>query len=443
MQVTDGADHEAWPRPAIAWYAVAILVVAFIFSFIDRIIISLLVTPLKQDLGLSDGDIGLLAGPAFAVFYTLVGIPIGRLADRRSRRALISVGIALWSVMTAACGLARNFGELFLARVGVGVGEAALSPAAYSMIADLFPRERLGRAVGVYQAGAFFGAGLAFLAGGLVIRAVTTADGGFSVPLLGELRPWQVVFIAVGLPGILVSALMWTVAEPRRRGARPASAMPFAQVLRFMAGNWRVYGLHFTGFALLAMPITVIATWSPAYFGRVLGYTPPQAGLTLGLILLTLSPLGVYLGGWVADLLQQRGYRDGTLRVGLAAAVPLLPVSVMATLNTAPELGVVLFCPLIFLASLSMAVAPAALQVVTPNPLRAQVSATWMLVLNLITAVLGAWAVGFLTDNLFGDEMAVGRSMALVNGISIPLAAIALWFARRPFAAASEASAGA
>ena len=165
----NGISDQPWPSSGKAWYAVGILVIAFIFSFVDRIIIALLVEPIKRDLGVSDFGIGMLQGLAFAVFYALVGIPIGRWADRRSRRWIIGVGIFLRSVMTATCGLARNFWHLFLARVGVGVGQAALSPAAYSMIADYFPKEKLGRALGVYQAGAFVGAGIAFLVGGLVI----------------------------------------------------------------------------------------------------------------------------------------------------------------------------------------------------------------------------------------------------------------------------------
>ncbi len=440
----DPTTSAPWPRPAIAWYTVIVLVIAFIFSFVDRIILSLLVGPLKSDLGLSDAQFGLLAGPAFAVFYALVGIPIGRLADRHSRRLIISVGIFLWSLMTAVCGLARSFFELFLARVGVGVGEATLSPAAYSMIADLFPREKLGRALGVYQAGAFFGAGLAFLAGGLVIRMVATDAGGHALPFIGDVRSWQLVFFIVGLPGILVAALMWTVPEPQRRG-RPVLGhvpMAFAEVLGYMARHRGVYVLHFIGFSLLAMPITTVAVWSPAYFGRVLGYTPPQAGLTLGLILLVLSPLGVYLGGWLADLLQQRGRRDATLRVALLSSALLLPTLLAATLNTDPARAVLLFAPFVFCASLTMAVAPAALQVVTPNALRAQVSAMWMLVLNLVTALFGAWVVGHVTDAVFADPQAVGRSMALVNGISVPLGALALWLARRPFQALAATHAG-
>ncbi|MEZ5565034.1 MAG: MFS transporter [Gammaproteobacteria bacterium] len=428
-----------WPPAGVAWYVVVILVIAFIFSFVDRIIIAMLVEPLKQDLGLTDTQIGWLQGLAFAVFYALVGLPIGRLADRRSRRAIIGWGIFLWSIMTAVCGLARNFLELFLARVGVGVGQAALSPAAYSMIADYFPRDKLGRAIGVYQAGAFFGAGLSFLLGGLVIQAVTGV-GALSLTLIGEVRPWQVVFFIVGLPGVLVALLMLTVREPVRRGklAGHDDGIPLRAVISYSLARWRVFVLHFIGFSLLAVPFTTIVTWAFTYFMRVLVMTPPQAALRLGGILVLMSPLGVYAGGWLGDLLQRRGYRDAPLRVALFAAAGLLPLSAIATTVNNPGVVLALFVPLVFFASLSMAMAPAALQMVAPNQMRAQISATWMLVLNLVTAGVGPTAVGMITDHVFGNPMAVGQSMALVNCISVPLAALALWAALAPFRQAAE-----
>lgn len=437
------ATTAPWPSSGVAWYVVVILVIAFIFSFIDRIIIAMLVEPLKADLGLTDTQIGWLQGLAFAVFYATVGLPIGRMADRFSRRAIIGWGIALWSLMTAVCGLARNFLELFLARVGVGVGEAALSPAAYSMIADYFPREKLGRAIGVYQAGAFFGAGLSFLVGGLVIQAVTKA-GDLSLPLVGSVQPWQAVFFIVGLPGLLVALLMFTVREPVRRGkmAGHAAGIPLGTVIRYAMERWRVFVLHFVGFALLAVPITTIVTWAFAYFTRVLAFTPPQAALRLGGILVILSPLGVYAGGWLADVLQRRGHHDAPLRVALIAAAGLLPLSALATTLTDPGLVLALFGPFVFFASLSMAMAPAALQLVAPNQMRAQISATWMLVLNLVTAGVGPTAVGMITDSVFGDPQAVGQSMALVNCISVPVAALALWAALAPFRKAASEQAG-
>jgi MFS family permease len=323
------------------------------------------------------------------------------------------------------------------------VGEAALSPAAYSMIADYFPREKLGRATGVYQAGAFFGAGLSFLVGGLVIQAVGQA-GDVVLPLLGAVRPWQLVFFVVGLPGVLVSLAMLTVREPPRRGrlAAGAGGIPLRDVVGYALQRWRVFVLHFAGFALLAVPITTILTWCFAWFVRVLQFKPPQAGLTLGLILITLSPLGVYAGGWLADWLQKRGHRDGTLRVGLGAAAGLFPLAVLTTTVSSPQAAVLLMGPFVFFASLSMAVAPAAQQVVAPNQMRAQISATWMLVLNLVTAGIGPTAVGLITDLVFADPMAVGYSMALVNGVSVPLGALALWAALGPFRLAAGEQAG-
>ncbi len=430
------ASQLPWPGAGRAWYAVAILFVAVIFSFIDRIILSLLVEPIKADLGLSDTDFAWLLGIAFAVFFALFGLPIARWADRYSRRAIIASGIFLWSAMTVACGLAGSFWELFFARVGVAMGEAALAPAAYSMISDLFMRERLGRALGVYQAGAFIGAGAALLAGGIVIGLIS-GSGTQLVPVLGAVQPWQLVFVVVGLPGVVVALLMFTVPEPVRRGpvAGPAVMSPGA-VVRFAAARWRVYGLHFVGFALLAVPITTTLTWAPVYFARVLGFALPEVGLTLGLIVVLLSPAGVYAGGWLADALLKRGYRDATHRVGLGAAALLLPLCLLATTGNDRSVAVMMFAPLTFCASLSLACAPAALQVVTPGPMRAQISAAWMLCLNVITAIAGPTAVGLIADQVFGDRMAVGWSLALVNGVSVPLAALALWLGRRPYAAA-------
>ena len=256
--------------------------------------------------------------------------------------------------------------------------------------------------------------------------------------MLGAIRPWQVVSFVVGLPGVLVAILMLTVEEPARRGkmAGHDKGIPVAELLAYVRRHRRFFLAHFCGFSLLAVPITTILTWSPAYFGRVLGYSPPEAGLTLGLILILLSPAGVYFGGWMTDTLQKRGYVDAPLRIGIAAAILLLPLAFLATTGSDPDLAVIVFCPFIFCASVSMAIAPVTLQIVVPNQMRAQISATWMLVMNIVTALIGPTGVGIITQYVFGDDQAVGYSLALVNCVSVPLAALILWSGLKPFRAA-------
>ena len=423
-----------WPNPVIGWYAVAILLVAMVFSFIDRIVIALLVEPIKADLGLSDTQIGFLQGFAFALFYTLVGLPIGRLADRHSRRLIVGVGIFLWSVMTAVCGLARSFWQLFLARVGVGVGEATLSPSAYSMISDYFPRERLGRAIGVYQSGGIVGAGLAFLVGGAVIQWISTLDT-LSFPMVGTLQPWQLTFMTVGLPGVLVAMLMFTVKEPVRRGVlgdQPA-VIPVREVTRYVTTRWRAFGLHFVGFALLSTPIAIAFTWAPTMFIRKFGYSAPDVAYGLGLLLLIFASTGTVFGGWLCDALKRRGYEDATLRVGIIAVIALLPLSIATSLVNDDLIVIILFCPYLFFATLAVAAAPAAIQLITPNQMRAQISAAWMLFLNLLSATAGPTAVGIYTDYIFKSDDAISYSMALANVLALPLSGLCLWLGLRPF----------
>ena len=201
-----------------AWYAVGVLMLLYVCSFADRQILSLLVAPIKRDFGMSNTQIGLLQGLAFAILYTTLGLPLGWLADRMSRRRIIAFGVFFWSLAATACGMAANATQLFLARVGVGVGEATLSPSAYSLITDYFKPEKLGRAFGIYNMGITIGSGVALIAGGLVVSWVSTAGESFTLPIVGTVRAWQMVFIVTGAPGLLLCLLMFTVPEPPRRG---------------------------------------------------------------------------------------------------------------------------------------------------------------------------------------------------------------------------------
>ena len=317
-------EKSSWPSEPAAWYTVGLLFVAYTFSFVDRFILTLLIEPIKQDFNLSDTGVSLLIGFAFVIFYTFLGIPIGRLADRVNRRNLIVAGITLWSCMTALCGMARGFGSLFVARIGVGVGEAALSPAAYSMIADLFPPKKLGKALSVYTAGAFVGVGLALIVGGLVVGSVTSSPE-MVLPIIGTIRSWQAPFFIVGLPGLLVAALMYTVREPERRENKLNSiegdheAVTLKEAFAYIGLRWKVYLAHFFGFALLGVSSNVLFVWGPHILMRSFGLPIGEAGASIGIIVLTFGTMGLLAGGIMSDRLLKLGYLDNGMRVGILA----------------------------------------------------------------------------------------------------------------------------
>ena len=224
-----------WPPGARAWYVTAILTALYTLAFIDRQVLGLVLEPIRRHLLLTDTQASLLAGSAFALFYVTLGLPLGQLADRANRRNLIAAGVLLWSLMTAACGLASSFWQLFAARVGVGIGEAALSPAALSMISDYFPPERRARPLATYTLALAIGSGLAYLVGGSISAAVAGMPD-FRIPFIGHVEAWQATFITVGAPGIVFALLVLTIREPLRRGVRTsrpaltATAPPVASV---------------------------------------------------------------------------------------------------------------------------------------------------------------------------------------------------------------------
>ncbi|MBL8631225.1 MAG: MFS transporter, partial [Rhodospirillaceae bacterium] len=228
--VVPAADTQDYPPESYAWYVVGVLVLAYTVSYIDRTILTLMVKPIRETLQISDVQISLLHGLAFAIFYTVLGVPIGWLADRVNRTKVIAVGIFVWSLMTAACGLSRSFWQMFMARVGVGVGEAALSPAAYSLLNDYFKADRRTLAISIYATGVYIGSGLALIVGGGVIAVTPSLE----LPFVGHMEPWQVVFLAVGLPGLVVAVLMKTVKEPLRRGVLKNAQTTVGDTLAFV-----------------------------------------------------------------------------------------------------------------------------------------------------------------------------------------------------------------
>ena len=430
-------DTSPYPSPAAAWYVVAVFMLAYTFSYLDRSILTLMVAPIRASLGISDTQLSLLHGLAFAIFYTLLGIPIGRLADRHNRVRIMAVGVFFWSLMTALCGLARNFTQMFLFRVGVGVGEAALSPSAYSIIADYFPPQRLPYAMSVYTAALYVGSGLALIAGGTLIGMVQPME----LPIVGHMEPWQLVFLWVGLPGLLVVLLLGTVKEPVRRGVLQRDGgpvMPLRVVIRYIVNRRGAYGLMMAGYASLGLAYNGVSAWVPTYFIRVHHWTAKDAGLRFGLMLAIVGTVGILSGGALAAWLKGRGHRSGNVMVGVIAALIALPTGAIAPLIGDAQISLMVYGVFVFGASLPFGAAAAAFQELTPNQMRGQVTAIYFFCVNLAGIGLGPTVVALFTDRVFGNDTSVYLSCAIVPTIMTPIAAVLLWLSLKPFARATS-----
>ncbi|MCY1283007.1 putative L-galactonate transporter [compost metagenome] len=425
-------NNSAYPSSLSAWTTVSILMVAYILSFIDRQILNLLVGPIRRDLVISDTQMSLLMGLSFALFYTVCGIPLGRLADTRSRRGLIAVGVLFWSAATAACGLARQYWQFLFCRIGVGVGEAALSPAAYSLIADSFPPQRRATAMAVYGMGVYLGSGIAFLLGGLVIK-FASAQGDLMLPLVGEVRPWQLIFLILGGAGVLFTLLMLAVREPARRGVGAGVAVPLAEVGRYIRSNRRTVLCHNLGFAGLAFAGYGSAAWVPSFFVRTYGWDAGHVGVVYGSIVAVFGCLGIVCGGRMADWMAKRGRPDANMRVGLYAALGALPSVLIFPLAESATVAAALLAPATFFLSMPFGVAPAAIQEIMPNSMRGQASAIYLFVITLIGLGIGPTAVALVTDYVFGYDDALRYSLLIVTSLAVLSSVVLLAKGLQPY----------
>jgi MFS family permease len=420
---------------------VAVLMVVYIFSFVDRQILNLLVTPIKADLGISDTRMSYLMGFSFAILYAVLGLPFGRLADAINRRGLIAAGLVVWSLMTAGCGVARTYVQLLLLRIGVGVGEATLSPSAYSLITDSFPREKLGRALSLYSMGIYVGAGLALVLGGGV-TAWAAARGPVAIPWFGVIHSWQVVFLVIGLGGLVPLLLLLTVREPARRdvrmlvranGRRVVAMVPLREVTAYIARNWRTVACHHVGFAILSFSSYGLGAWAPAFMERTHGWGIARIGALFGLHVIVVGSLGILAGGWLTDRLAKAGHTDATMRVGLVASVAWIVPGMFYPLVGNGWLAWFFMATSYFFVSFPIGAAAAAIQNIMPNAMRGQASALYLFTVNLIGLGLGPSAVAWCTDLLFGDEQMLRYSLVLVGVAAHAIAAAAFWLGLRPY----------
>lgn len=425
---------------AASWFIVGVLMLAYMVAFIDRQIITLLIQPIKQSFDINDTQVSLLSGFAFAIFYTLLGLPIARFADRANRKKLIAAGVFVWSLMTAAAGLASNYWLLLLTRIGVGVGEATISPAALSMIADSFSRKRVARAVSVYVVGLYVGAGLAVLAGSVVIRLSSGVET-YDLPLIGATKPWQMTFFLVGALGLPLLLLLSTIKEPPRRDlvretAEPILAseqVPLSELVAFTRQHKRLLIAHFLGFGIFGTVITAYMTWVPELLRRSHSLNIADGGMIFGVILIVFGAAGPILASFLTSWLRGRGHEDAEMRISVYAGLGMIPFVIATPLIDSLYTAVALLCGAIFFLSVPQGMAPAILQIIAPNRMRAQLTALFMLVGVLAAYTVGPSLVAVLTDYVFRDEAALNHALALVCGVMTPLGVISLAFGLKPY----------
>ena len=409
-----------------AWYAVAILTLANVSGAFDRQIFTSLVGPLKRDLGLTDTQVSLLMGFGFAVFFSVFGLAIGRLVDRRRRTVIVAIGATLWSLMTAVTGVTRSYAQLLMARIGVGVGEATLGPSAVSIIADAFPRGRLGTAMGVYMMGTFFGSGASYAIGAWAVNAVDR-PGLVILPVVGSVHPWQTVFFIIGLPGLLVALLMLTVREPERTaGERAADQVPLTQVIAYLRRNARTMMALCGGFTCSASVNWGLGAWLQAFFVRTHGWSVGEAGALQGALTAFIGPLGAMLGGWLVDRYSRRGVTDGPLRIGMVGAAGMIVFAGLYPMVPSATLAAALLVPVNLFAALPWGAANAAIAEAMPSRMRGQGSAIFLLMVGLAGGI-GPTAVALVTDRVYGNDASLRWSLAIctVVGMTLTLAILA------------------
>lgn len=422
------------------YYVVACLMLASALSFLDRLILALLIDPIRADLALSDTEVSLLAGTAFASCYVVFAFVFGRWVDVHGRRNAVVVGMALWSLATAACGLASSFGRLFAARAAVGVGEASLNPVAYSMIADYFPPERRGVGMALFACGASIGGGLAVLLGGLIIDWVSATRP--CLPLLCSSAPWQVVFVVVGIPGLVVAALIaLTVREPARNLTitESGSAPHLREVGSHLASHAKVFVAVFGGYAALGVSGYAFSVWGPAYFMRLHGLGATEVGQLFGLGYGGFGTLGVLTGGLVCDRLRRL---DAPLLVTVGAILIEAPMFIAAYLLETTTWAMALFVAGMFAASVPAGMQAAMVQSISPNRMRGTMAALYGAVVTLAGLGIAPTATALLSDTVFGGPQGIGKALAVTTAVALAVALSLMWWGRREAMALSAALLG-
>lgn len=417
-------------RPA--WGMVLALTLVNVMAQVDRFAMTLLVTPMQKELGLNDTQIGLIGGLVTGVFYALAGLPLARLADQYSRKMLILVGIAGWSLMTMASGLAVGFWTLCLARLLLSVGEASLGPAANSMISNVFPARRLSTPMSVFASAGSLGNAAASALVALFLALAAWGQGFLSFDG-APMSPWRIVMLGLGLAGIAPFVAMLLVKEPVR--PRDDAQPGFKAFVAWMRPRWKAYAPCYLGYAFFVLPFVALAFWVPTAFERVHGMATTVSGVWLGLGYLVAGTPGTLVGGWLAQRWLAAGVAHGNLRVLLTATLCAMPAAAASQLVADPWLGMGLVWAAMFCAAMALGPVTAAIQALTPVPYRAQAAAVLYLLIYIV-AFMGIPLTGVVTDLVFHDPRRIGHALVVIGVVFGLLAAAVILRGRAAHVAA-------
>jgi len=405
------------------WYVAFILLIGFTFSFIDRQVLNLLVVPIQNDLNITDTQISALQGLAFVITYVGLCVPIGRIIDKTHRVSVMIIGLLVWSAATIACGFSKNYISMFIARMGIGAGESTVHPGSISILGDYFDSDKIASPMSIYLLGPYLGAGIAMIFGAQVLDWTSQMDSNFILPLVGEVAPWQLTFIAVGLPGVLVACLFLTIREPKRRIQEIESqeAPSFKKIAEYIKNNWQVYGAIIIGNSCLIILLYGLQSWVPTMLLRVYEWDLIQSGRIYGLIAMFAGSAGVLSGPFVLNLMNKNNIDAPHFKLAIfgisMASLSLVLLPFQANVNIA-----LIFVTLAsFFVTLPLAGTSSAMVIVSPNRIRGVITGIYVVVTSVFGLVLGPFLVASSTDFIFQDPNAVAKSLALVSVLIGPV----------------------
>lgn len=433
-----GDDAQRYPAAGIAWYALFCLLLCYFMYFVDRNILTLLVAPVRRDLAINDSQMGILQGYSFSVLNGLMAIPFAWYADRHSRRNVLVFGVALWGCSTVASGFTTTFTQLVLTRMGLGIGEAALMPSAFSLISDYFPKARRGTAVGIYGIGGFGGIGLSYLIGGAVLASFRGVDR-VALPIVGQTTLWHAAFIMVGFITLLLALLLTTVREPPRIGSLEKAAAGKESFLSHLGRIWPAFCLVIGGYICLGILAIGWFAWLPTYFIRTFKMPPVTTGIEVGWVTTIAGVTGAVVGGYIADGMMRRGVRGGKLPTLLIMFLAWIPCALGILLSDSPTVSLICVFVFTFADGIGFMQYGNVMQEMFPNHLRARSIAAWAVCSSMFSYGVGPLMFGLSTDFLFRGDMGLRYALGIVSLPVIAVGFACAWFGRKPYDRARHA----